>query len=164
MFNLVSTRTLRSFLAKLFPADQSPARAGAWGCSSPGADFALPLVELHEPPVSPFFQPVKVPLDGSTTFWSINHSSQFCVISRLAEGTLCPIIQIINEGIKQDWNQYWPLGYTTSQWPPTRLHATDPGPSHSVSFQSTSLSPPVHTAPLWCSYGRQCRKLYWSTR
>ncbi|KAK4832374.1 hypothetical protein QYF61_022229 [Mycteria americana] len=69
-------------------------------------DFALLLVELHEIPVSPFLQPVKVPLDGSTTFWPISHSSQFCVISKLVKDELCLIIQIINEDAHQDWIQY----------------------------------------------------------
>jgi len=36
------------------------------------------FVELHEIPVGPFLQPVEVPLDGSTTSWSMNSSSQFC--------------------------------------------------------------------------------------
>ncbi|KAK4831590.1 hypothetical protein QYF61_018350 [Mycteria americana] len=54
------------------------------------SDLALLLIELHEVLASPFLQPVKVPLDASTTLWCISHSSQFCVISKLAEGTLCP--------------------------------------------------------------------------
>ena len=70
-----------------------------------GQDFALPLVECHEVPVSPFLQPVKVPLDGSVTLWCISHSSQFCVIHKSAECELCPIMQIIND-VKQDWTQY----------------------------------------------------------
>jgi len=40
-------------------------------------DFAL-LVERNEVPVGPFLQPVKVPLDDSTTLWYISHSFQFC--------------------------------------------------------------------------------------
>ncbi|KAK4816773.1 hypothetical protein QYF61_022771 [Mycteria americana] len=60
-------------------------------------DGALPLVELHEVPVRPFLQPAQVPLDGSMILWCISYFAQFCVISKLAEGTLCPIIHIINE-------------------------------------------------------------------
>jgi len=44
---------------------------------------------------------------------------EFWVISRLAQGAL------ISEEVKKDWTIYWPLGYTASYWPPTRLHATD---------------------------------------
>jgi len=39
-------------------------------------DLALPIVEFHEVPVSPFLQPVGVPLDGSTTLWHIRRSKQ----------------------------------------------------------------------------------------
>lgn len=37
---------------------------------------------------------------------------------------LCPIIQIINEDIKQDSTQHRSLMYTTSYWTPTRPCAT----------------------------------------
>ena len=66
-------------------------------------DFGLPFVEHQKVSVSPFLQSVKVPLDGSTTLWCTSYSSRCCVISRLAEGTLCPIIQIFNEYVEQDW-------------------------------------------------------------
>jgi len=51
-------------------------------------DPALALVEPHHVPLRPTFQPVQVTLNGSTAFWCIHHSSQFGVISKLAEGTL----------------------------------------------------------------------------
>jgi len=63
-------------------------------------NFTLLLIELHEVPVSSF-----LPLKGSMTLWCISHSSLFSVISKFAEGTLSPIIQIINEDTKQDWMQ-----------------------------------------------------------
>ena len=69
-------------------------------------DSAILLVELHTIPVGPFLQPVHVPLDVSATLWCISCSSQFCVSSKLAEGTLCPIIQIINGDVNQYWPQY----------------------------------------------------------
>ncbi|KAK4824875.1 hypothetical protein QYF61_021082 [Mycteria americana] len=112
-------------------------------------DFALAFAELHVVPVRPFPQPVKVPQDGSTILWCISHSSQFAVISKLAEGTLCSIIQIINEDVEQDWMQYRPLGYTASYWPSARLQATDHHPLGPV-IQTVSnpprclLSQPIH--------------------
>lgn len=39
------------------------------GWSFLGAEFELPLVELHEVPVGPFLSPVKAPLEGDTTTW-----------------------------------------------------------------------------------------------
>ena len=45
------------------------------------------------------------------------------VIIKLAEGALCPIIQVINEVVKRYWPQYWCLGYTSSDFPPSGLYA-----------------------------------------
>lgn len=36
----------------------------------------------------------------------VNHSSQFCIITRLAEEECYPFIQIIDENVKQYWTQY----------------------------------------------------------
>ncbi|GAB0193852.1 mitochondrial enolase superfamily member 1 [Grus japonensis] len=60
-------------------------------------DFAFVLVELHEVPVGSFLQPLEVALDGSMILWFINDTCQCCVISKIAEGALCPIVQIIRE-------------------------------------------------------------------
>lgn len=57
-------------------------------------DFALSLVEHCEILVSPFLQPVKLPLDCNRIFGHISRSSQFGVIHKLAEGTHCSIIYI----------------------------------------------------------------------
>ncbi|KAK4833070.1 hypothetical protein QYF61_027732 [Mycteria americana] len=65
-------------------------------------DFALLLVEFREVSVIPFLQPVEVLLDGSMTLWCISCSAQFCITSKIIEGTLCPIIKIINEDVEQD--------------------------------------------------------------
>lgn len=72
----------------------------------PVQDFGLLLDELHEVPVSPFVQPAKVSLGESTTCWCITHTSQSCAMNKLAEGTLCRIIQTIDENVKQDWPQH----------------------------------------------------------
>ena len=69
-----------------------------------GQDFVL--LEFHGVPVSPFLQPIEVPLDGSTTLCLSSYFSQFGVISKLGEGTRCPIIRIVNEDAEQDWTQY----------------------------------------------------------
>jgi len=69
-------------------------------------DFALLFVEFHKVPVSHFFQPDEVPLDGNTTTLCNNNSVAFCTLRKLAEGTLCPISEVTNEDVKQDWTQY----------------------------------------------------------
>lgn len=122
MFRLVPTRTW-SFSAKLLSSWSVPSMELFF----PRCRLCLPLVELYEAPVSRFLQLDKVPLDGSMTLWCISHSSQFYVIiGKLAEDTLCPINQIINEGVgKQGTCPYRSLGYTISHWPPTRLHTTN---------------------------------------
>ena len=56
--------------------------------------------------VGPIVQPVEVPVKGSATIWFTNHSFQFCIICRLAEDALCPIIQAIIEDVKSYWLQY----------------------------------------------------------
>ena len=52
--------------------------------------LGLLIPSLHNWAVSLYSsQPAKVPLNGSTTAWCISCSSQFCSISRLAEGAYC---------------------------------------------------------------------------
>lgn len=81
------------------------------------------------PPISQAVVPVhlflKVPVDVSLTTYSISHSFWFCVNSKFSEATLCLITQVINEDFKQNWAQYWSVGYIACYWPPNRLFATD---------------------------------------
>jgi len=102
----MSTKTPRSFSAKLLSSwvvklssfhQQNMLMPGV--VSPRVKDFAFLLVKLQEISVSPFPQVVGVPLNGSMTFWCISHSSQFCVISKIAEGTLSPVVQIINKNV-----------------------------------------------------------------
>ena len=48
--------------------------------------------------------------EGSTAFWCVSHSSQLCIISKLAEGALHPFIQLMDGGVKRDRAQYQPHG------------------------------------------------------
>jgi len=84
MFNPLSTETCMSFSVKLISAQLVPSLYWCMGLFTKSfvQDFAFPFVELHEAHVSPIFQPIKVPPSG--------HSSQFCIISKLAEGAVCP--------------------------------------------------------------------------
>jgi len=99
MIRLLSGRitlltNMKSSSADLLSNWLSPACAGACSCSSPVQDSALLLVELTEVPVSPFLQPVKVPLQ--TSVWPLGESSS---PAKLAVVILWPIIQNINEDI-----------------------------------------------------------------
>ena len=60
--------------------------------------FGIFFIDLHEFPACSFHQPVEVPLNSSKTIWSINYS-QFCIICKLAEGLLCPMIQVLNDSV-----------------------------------------------------------------
>jgi len=133
MFNILSTRTPRSFSEKLL--------------------FSLL-------PVGPFLQPVTVPLHGSSTLQCINHSSRFWIIYKPAEGAVCPIVWVINENGEQFWVQYWPLGYTINVWPLGGLCAAKHN-SFSLVLSNSSLSTSLSIYLIyassvcdWVSYGR----------
>ena len=64
-------------------------------------DFALASVELHEVAASVFLQPVQIPLSRSPALQNMDCCARFDVIGRLAEDTLCPIIQV------KDIRWYW---------------------------------------------------------
>lgn len=84
------------------------------------------LVELHEVPVSPFLWPVKVPLYGSMNLCCISHFSKFCSTCELAEGALSPIIWSLMRMLSSTLHQS--LGWTTSVWPPSGVHASGHSP------------------------------------
>ncbi|PKU47278.1 hypothetical protein llap_2377 [Limosa lapponica baueri] len=69
-------------------------------------DPTLALIEPHYVLICPALQPVEVMLDGSTALWSVSQSSQFGIISELTEDTLCPLIQVSDEYVDQDWAKY----------------------------------------------------------
>lgn len=86
-------------------------------------DFALPFCCISC--LLLFSQPVKIPLNSSTTLWYINYFS-FCVVCELAEGTLCLTLQVIDGGVEQYWLSYWHLGCVFDDWPTAGLGASDP--------------------------------------
>lgn len=96
--------------------------------TSQGQNFALPFAELCGIPIGPFLQSVEVPLDACTTLRCISCFLNFCVTCRLAEGTLCPSLEVINEDVK--WYRTWhqPLGLTPADWSPVTLRANDSNP------------------------------------
>lgn len=48
--------------------------------------YKLLFYDFKVSPCLPIFQPVEVPLSGSTLIWSVSHSSWFCVLFKPAEG------------------------------------------------------------------------------
>lgn len=63
-----------------------------WRSSSPTLLQVQDFLLLHEVPIRPLLQPVRVPLNSSTTIWSINLFSQFCIICKASVDVLCPTI------------------------------------------------------------------------
>lgn len=61
------------------------------GLFIPVQQFALTL--LNGIPVSPFFHPVEVPVNGNAAIWRFSHSSRFCVISK-RKPAQCLVLQI----------------------------------------------------------------------
>lgn len=108
VFNLLFSREIKMFFCKAAFHLVSPQHNLVHGIVSLQLQgSAFPLVELHEFPVGPFLQPVEVPLDGSASIWYVKYSFQLCIACKLAEGAhSMPIIQALNEEIKQYWPQY----------------------------------------------------------
>ncbi|KAK4827773.1 hypothetical protein QYF61_021518 [Mycteria americana] len=82
-------------------------------------DLALGLVKPHTIGLSPWIQPVQVPLQSLPTLKQINTPTQLGVICKPTEGALDPLVQIIDKDIKQNWPQHRVLGNTTCDRPPT---------------------------------------------
>lgn len=93
---------------------------------------------------------------------------EFCVINKLAQSTLCPIILMINEDVKQDWTQYWPLGCTASYRPSTRLHALV-STLLAWSFRQFSANLFICLSSLYIDsfstrvFGTECQGSYWNS-
>jgi len=94
-----------------------------------------PTLALFEPcnvPLSPAHQSVQVSLCGSTAFWCVSHSSQLCIIGKLADDALYLFFQVTDEDIEQHWTQCWPLRNATSYRPLTRDCSTQSSASQPV--------------------------------
>jgi len=137
VYNLVSTRITRAFSAVfqlVGPSLYWYLRLFLPRCRSQ----RLPLLNLMEF-LCPFLQPIKTLLNGSMTQWCISHFSQCCIIYNLTEDWLGPILQAVNEDVKQYCPWYpchWvPLGQTIRVWLLARLCATDYKPLDLQSHQ-----------------------------
>lgn len=78
-------------------------------------------------------------------------ASIYSDLFKLAEDIIYTIIQIINEGIRENWAQNWPLGCITSYWTLSTVHPTDHhplGPAIQFTSRSAHLTHTPSTA-LW---------------
>lgn len=89
----------RSFSANCSPAGWLPACTDAWNYSSPSAG-------LYTFSLFTFIWLLSAHLFSvSRSLWMaalscVSHSSQFCIVTKLAKGTCCPFIQFINENVE----------------------------------------------------------------
>lgn len=107
------------------------------------------LSEFHEVAVSPFLWSIEVSPDGSTTQWCTSHCSHFCVTSKLAEATICPMPKISHGDIEQNQTQYFPLVYITSYQTPSRFCSTH-HPHMGLSVEPV-FNPPHRPPPVYLS-------------
>ncbi|XP_048790014.1 uncharacterized protein LOC125688256 [Lagopus muta] len=113
-------------------------------------NLALCRVEPHQVHPSPALQPVEVPLNGIPSFHRINRTTQLGVVSKLAEGALNSLIDVINKDVKEHRSQDRPLGDTTCYRPPPGHRAIDHHPL-SAAFQPIAYPsgrPPIKSTSL----------------
>ena len=88
----------RAFSSQQLPRHSAqPGAAGA--VVTQGQDPALGLVEPHTIGLSPWIQPVQIPLQSLPAIQHL-HSTELGAICKLAEGALNPLTQIINKDKK----------------------------------------------------------------
>lgn len=95
---LVSIRTPGPSLPNCLPEGWPPGSAGAGAVPPQRHGSALTLTEHCEILIIPLLQLLRSLWMAA---WPISPSSQFDDSSKLSEGTLCPIIQIIKENVQQ---------------------------------------------------------------
>lgn len=103
VFNLMFSNTPKCFSTELISSWVVHSTCGAWGHPSPCAAHCNLLVDLHEVPISPSFQPVEVHVDVVMALWWVSHSP--CVVS-YGDLHSAPPLKIINEDVKQGCTQY----------------------------------------------------------
>jgi len=69
---------------------------------TPVQDFALGFVEPHEVLLGLLLKPICVSLYGTPLLRSVYHTAQFSIVCTLAEGALDPLVDVTDEGIKDN--------------------------------------------------------------
>lgn len=136
--------------AKLLSCWMAPSLYYAWIYSFP--NLALLFVGLHKAPVEPISAAFWGPSGWQQTPWHMSHSSQFGASSKHAEGAFCPIVQVINEDIKQGSVQNWLLRHTVSD---LQLHVTDDPLGLDIQQVSIRLTASLFCIKAVCGYARK---------
>jgi len=85
-------------------------------------EFVLVQAEFDKIHLSPFLQPVWVPLNGSPAFDSAQLMLQFGVFCKADQKALCYLLQVIGKAVKQVVFQDRPLYYPSCRRCPGRVH------------------------------------------
>lgn len=161
MFRLVSLKTSRTFSAKLLSSWSVPisSHPGTWTCSSPGAELCVCLDWSSwdsSLPISPAY--------GGPSEWQ--HKQLSCVsvpppsselsinLLKMHSASTCKSLM---NGLNNVGPSINPLWYSTSDCPPSGLHATDHnplslavfGPLDGGSMSSCLWLPLMHTGKLF---------------
>lgn len=91
-------------------------------------DVALVLVELHTIGLCPLIQPAQIPQQSLPTLQQIHIPSYPGWGHLQTEGTLNPLVQVVDKDVKQDW----PLGNTTCDQLPAGFHSIQ---CHSLGYE-----------------------------
>lgn len=109
--NCLSTRKLRSPSAKLFSSCTACSGARGYSPSSAGLDISLCCLSPSDSS-QPFPWPVEIPLNSSTSLWSISHFSQFVSSANLLRVHSTPSSTLNSFGAQTYLLHLLPLG----QW------------------------------------------------
>lgn len=113
----------KAFLTHFFSTHTRDCYTDTWGYYSQGAKLNILCLNSMRF-FSAHFPSLSGPSEWETIISCTNTSSWFCIVSRLAELTLCPIIQVVNEVLEKHCS----LGHSTSDWSLAVLQATDCSP------------------------------------
>jgi len=86
-------------------------------------DPAFGLVETNPVDLGPSIRSVQNPLQGLPVLEQIDTPAQLGVICKLTEGSLNPLIQVIDKYVNQDRPQNGALGNTTCDQPPAGFNS-----------------------------------------
>ena len=129
MITFVSPMSAGSFSTKLLSNRLVPGIFWSMGIFLPGCRiWHLPLLNMRKFLFACFSSLLRSLWMVAAQPPGVSSTRQSCIICKLVECTLCSIIRVINEDVKQHRPHCQPMGCTTSDWPPAGLRATDRKP------------------------------------
>ena len=113
------------------------------------------LVKFHAIDDCPMLQSIQVPLQGLLSLRRVNSTSQFGIVSKLANGAFNSCMQIIDQNIEWNWPQNGALGNTTGD---RLLAKCSPIHYNPLSFALQPVLHPAHHKPTHPTVGQLVQK------